>query len=90
MAGNLHLQFADANRIGAVNIDGGGGGGLCAVLEIRPLSIDDVVVVDETTFSALQIFAADAPPASGSRKVYTPPSLCLSLSHKALFGVLLN
>ena len=65
MAGNLHLQFTDANRIGAVNVDGAG----CVVLEIRALSIDDVVVVDETTFSALQIFAADAPPASGSRKV---------------------
>ena len=58
------LQFADANRIGAVNVDGGGG---CLVLEIRPLSIDTVVAVDETTFTALQIFAEDAAPTSGSR-----------------------
>ena len=58
------LQFADAHRIGAVNVDGGGG---CLVLEIRPLSIDNVVAVDETTFTALQIFAEAAAPTSGSR-----------------------
>ena len=58
------LQFADANRVGAVNVDGGGG---CLVLEIRPLSIDTVVALDETTFTALQIFAEDAAPTSGSR-----------------------
>ena len=58
------LQFADANRIGAVNVDGAGG---CLVLEIRPLSIDTVVAIDETTFTALQIFAEDAAPTSGSR-----------------------
>ena len=63
------LQFADANRVGAVNVDDGGG---CLVLEIRPLSIDTVVALDETTFTALQIFAEDAAPTSGSRLESSP------------------
>jgi DNA mismatch repair ATPase MutS len=73
-AGSM-LQFADSNSVGGVNLESrsyrraksGNSGGSCLVLQVKTLAVDEVVSIDETTFTALQIFSSKMQPTSGSR-----------------------
>ena len=53
------LKCLDNNRISGLNLDGSG-----VVVSVKPLVIENVVAIDETTFSALQIFNADWKPSA--------------------------
>ena len=47
------LNFLDRTKVGGLNLEGNGG---VAILAIRPYTPQDIVRIDETTLSALQIF----------------------------------
>ena len=47
------LKYLDKNRIGGLDLEGGGG---VPILAVRQFTPEQVVRVDETTLAALQIF----------------------------------
>ena len=47
------LKYLDKNQIGGLDLEGGNG---APILAIKPFTPEEVVRVDETTLSALQIF----------------------------------
>ena len=47
------LKYLDKNQIGGLDLEGGGG---VPILAVKPFTPQEVVRVDETTLSALQIF----------------------------------
>ncbi len=60
------LKFMDANRAGvALNLDAPDSN--CMVMEIKSLCLEDVVNIDETTFTALQIFSSGYQPTAGAK-----------------------